>query len=105
MFRHLLSAIIRQSFYRLILCPSNWSVCLFIFFERLESVQTSCRNIMASLIFCWSSFCVRYVLRKPALYEAEFDIRFLQARRQTEGIEMDLTDIQLALWQRKRKVR
>jgi hypothetical protein len=86
-FRHLLSAIIRQPLYWLMLCRSNCSVCLFIFFERLESVQTSRRNIMASLIFCPSSFCVRYVLRKLALYEAEFDIRFPQARRQTKGIK------------------
>jgi hypothetical protein len=51
-------------------------VCLlFIFFDRLESVQNSRRNIMAGLIFCWSSFCVRHVLRSPALYEAEFDIQ------------------------------
>jgi hypothetical protein len=74
-FRHLLSAIIRHSLFRLMLCPSKWSVCLFIFFERLESVQTSRHNIMASLIFCWSLFYVRYVLRKLALHEDEFDIQ------------------------------
>jgi hypothetical protein len=50
-------------------------------FSKVQNLfKLAVRNIVASVIFCWSSFCVICMLRKPALCDAEFDIQISSSK-------------------------